>query len=156
MPITVDDLLRAARSFPITTGLGADNFSPRAVLRLPVHLVQELADLLNAAEMAGSWDDALSLVLIVLLPKEGGGYRPIGLFPSVIRIWMRARAETAREWEAETAGPEFFGCKGMGAQRAAWAAAFEAEAAKARGHDHAATLLDLVKAFEMIPHKQLV
>ena len=69
---------------------------------------------------------------------------------------MRARAETAREWEAEAAGPEFFGCKGMGAQRAAWAAAFDAEAAKARGHDHVATLLDLVKAFEMIPHKQLV
>ena len=44
----------------------------------------------------------------------------------------------------------------MGAQRAAWSAAFEAEFAAASGHDHAAALLDLVKAFEMIPHRDLV
>ena len=155
-PLVVEDILRAAASFPVTTGLGADNFSPRAVLRLPRHLVAELADLLNAAETAGSWDEALSLVLIVLLPKEGGGHRPIGLFPSVIRIWMRARSTIAREWETETAGPEFFGCQGMGAQRAAWSAAFEAEAATLVGQDPAAAMLDLVKAFEMISHQDLV
>lgn len=40
----------------------------------------------------------------------------------------------------------------MGAQRAAWTAAFSAEAAAAGGREHAAALLDLVKAFEMIPH----
>ena len=155
-PLTVEDLLQAAASFPVTTGLGADNFSPRALLRLPRALVQELAELLSKAEDAGSWDETLSLVLIVLLPKDDGGHRPIGLFPSVIRIWMRARSAVAREWERETAGPEFFGCKGMGAQRAAWGAAFDAEAAAASGHDVAAALLDLVKAFEMIPHATLV
>ena len=87
-------------------------------------------------------------MVIVLLPKDDGGHRPIGLFPGVIRIWMRARSDKARDWETETAGPEYFGCKGRGAQRAAWMAAFEAELA--------AALIDLVKAFEMIPHAHLV
>ena len=39
-----------------------------------------------------------------------------------------------------------------GAQRAAWAAAFAAEASAAQGKQHLASLLDLVKAFERIPH----
>ena len=155
-PITVDDIERAAASFPLHTGLGVDNFSPRAVLRLPHELIQGLADILNEAEQAGCWDEALELVLIVLLPKDDGGHRPIGLFPSVIRIWMRVRSGVARDWERETAGPEFYGCTGRGAQRAAWLAAYEAESATAKGADHAAALLDLVKAFEMVPHAALV
>ena len=43
----------------------------------------------------------------------------------------------------------------MGAQRAAWIAAFQAEKAKADGLEHAAALLDLVKAFERVPHDVL-
>jgi len=155
-PLTVDDLISAAATFPVNTGLGVDNFSPRAVTRLPRPLLQDLADILNKGERLGAWDEALELVIIVLLPKGDGSHRPIGLFPGIIRIWMRARSIKAREWEDETAGPEYFGCKGRGAQRAAWMAAFEAELAAAKGLDHAAALIDLVKAFEMIPHRYLV
>ena len=115
---------RAAASFPADTGLGVDNFSPRALLRLPDDALQELAHLLAAAEHLGSWPDALHLVLIVLLPKVDGGHRPIGLFPSVVRVWMRARSDLARTWEEATAMPEMFGGKGMGAQRAAWVSAY--------------------------------
>ena len=68
-------------------------------------------------------------VIIVLLPKPAGGLRPIGLFPTTIRIWMRVRLPIAQAWEAEHASPSLFGGKGMGAQRAAWTAAFKAEVA---------------------------
>ena len=44
----------------------------------------------------------------------------------------------------------------MGAQRAAWEAAFAAELASAQCKDHVQILLDLVKAFETIPHCKLV
>ena len=44
----------------------------------------------------------------------------------------------------------------MGAQRAAWQAAFAAELAGLRRLDHVQVLLDLVKAFETIPHDQLI
>ena len=39
-----------------------------------------------------------------------------------------------------------------GAQRASWAVAFAAEASAVKGKQHLASLLDLVKAFERIPH----
>ena len=44
----------------------------------------------------------------------------------------------------------------MGAQKAAWQEAFTAEAASLSGLKHAQALLDLVNAFETVPHSVLV
>ena len=44
----------------------------------------------------------------------------------------------------------------MGAQRAAWTAALGAEAAAAGGLHHGSSLLDLVKAVEVIPYYKIV
>ena len=146
----------AAATFPAGTGLGADNIAPRAFARLSEEALGSLAALFAQFELIGRWADVLSLILIILLPKSDGGVRPIGLFPSVIRIWMRARVYIARAWEAEHALPCLFGGQGMGAQRAAWEAAFAAEVAGLQRQEHLQALLDLVKAFEMIPHALLV
>lgn len=108
-PLTVDAIRRAAMSFPTGTGLGADNISPRAFARLTDQQLQELANLLMKAESDGHWSQTIPLVLIVLLLKDDGGFRPICLFPTIIRIWMRARVGTARQWEDLTAAPELLG-----------------------------------------------
>ena len=44
----------------------------------------------------------------------------------------------------------------MGAQKASWQKAFTAGAVSLGGLEHAQALLDLVKAFEIIPHWVLV
>ena len=93
---------------------------------------------------------------IVLLPKPDGGRRPIGLFPTIIRLWMRARIWTAREWERQHDHHSLFAGPDMGAQKASWKEAFAAEAAALGGLEHAQALLDLVKAFETVPHWVLV
>ena len=95
-PITIWALDFAAASFRIETRLGADNIAPRAVLRLPVEARLMLIRIFLAAEALGDWSLALNLVLIVLLPKPDGGLRPIGLFPTLVRLWMRTRAAVAR------------------------------------------------------------
>ena len=74
----------------------------------------------------------------------------------LIRIWMRARVSMARAWEAAHALPSVFGGTDMGAQKAAWQASFVAEAAALARKEHAQGLLDLVKAFETVPHAVLV
>ena len=107
-------------------------------------------------EQCGSWCEALDLVLIVLLPKSDGGRRPIGLFCTLIRLWMRARIWAARTWEATHASSSVFAGPDMGAQKASWQESFAAEAAALTGDEHAQGLLDLVKAFETIPHHVLV
>ena len=52
--------------------------------------------------------------------------------------------------------PDLYGGKGMGAQRAAWQSAYNAEAAVAAHSHFAQSLLDLVRVFEKVPHHMLV
>eukprot|EP00973_Karenia_brevis_P014474 1972678-Karenia_brevis.AAC.1 len=78
-------------TFPIGTGLGCDNVSPRAMSRLPDTLLNALGRILRRCEKLGRWPRCVCLVLIVLLAKPDGGRRPIGLLPTVVRIWARAR-----------------------------------------------------------------
>ncbi len=94
--------------------------------------------------------------LIVLLPKSDGGFRPIGLFPTIIRLWMRSRIFIAKEWEASTANPAIFGGLGKCAQAAAYQTALVVEIANLDEDAFSASMLDLVKAFETVPHDVLV
>ena len=69
---------------------------------------------------------------------------------------MRARIWAARQWERLHDHEALFAGTDMCAQRASWQEAFAAEAANLGGMDHAQALLDLVKAFETVPHWVLV
>ena len=154
-PLVPWAIRESAKSFPVSTGVGADNTSPRAVARLSDALIKALCAILMACELWGAWPALVRYVLIVLLPKSEGGRRPIGLFPTVVRVWSRARVIVARAWESAHSRPTIFGGAGMGAQRAAWVSAFKAEAAARKDATFTQSLLDLVKAFEQIPHRIL-
>ncbi len=52
-----------------------------------------------ACEATGKWPEAVAFVVVVLLPKPDGGFRPIALLRLLPRIWVRARREVATEWE---------------------------------------------------------
>ena len=146
----------AAKTFPAHTGLGSDNFAPRALERLSDESLQALATILNRAEQSGEWCKALQLVLIVLLPKPDGDRRPIGLLPMPIRVWMRARINVAREWERAHHRHNVYAGPAMGAQRAAWQTSFQAESSALSKLDYAQTNLDIVKAFEKVKHHLVV
>ena len=75
---------------------------------------------------------------------------------TLIRIWMRARICVARKWERLHDHHALFAGPDMGAQKASWQEAYAAEAAALAGMDYAQALLDLVKAFETVPHWVLV
>ena len=104
----------------------ADNIAPRALLRLSDNALQALADLYSQIEEEGRWPEDIDPVIIDLLSKNDSGYRPIGLFPTLVRVWMRIRTASARAWERTVDSPQLYGGKGMGAQRAAWLEAFTA------------------------------
>ena len=91
----------------------------------------------------------LGIVIIVLLPKDDGGFRPIGLLPFITKIWMKARREVGVEWERQQARPYPFAVEHKGADIAAWKQAARAELAAATKHKvgYAQALLDLIKAF---------
>ena len=117
--LLADELRAAARTFPAGTGLGTENVAPRAFARLSTPLLQNFATLLYVCELTGFWPSCIALVMIALLPKSDGGRRPIGLFPTIVRIWMRTRTSAVRAWEAANTVHEIFGGASMGAHRAA-------------------------------------
>ena len=64
-PITAAMIRSACKTFPVTTGLGADTLQPRALLRLSDNAVEALANIMNAAESNGTWPEFSQLVMTV-------------------------------------------------------------------------------------------
>jgi len=155
-PLDVPRLTGAMLSFPAKTGLGWDKLHPRAWLRFGQAALESLLHLFFLVESLGRWPDHIGHVLVVLLAKAAGGFRPIGLFPSVVRIWMRIRLADAVIWQSLHERPWLYASAGKGADVAAWRQAARSEQAAARGWSYGAALLDMVKAFERVPHDLLV
>ena len=110
-PITVEAMERAAGTFPDSTGLGWDQIHPKAVLRLPDGLKLRLVRILNEAEAQGKWPTMAQEVMVSLLVKPLGDYRPINLFTMLNRLWTRIRREQGREWEQRNERPYLYAGK---------------------------------------------
>ena len=82
LDIIDDCLCEAACTFPDEIGLGWDRWHPKVVCRLSLQLRQLLIMILLECERTGCWSAGVGLVLIALLEKSEGGFRPIGLLPT--------------------------------------------------------------------------
>ena len=90
-PLMPHHLKAAIVQFPNGTATGADNIAIRAYSALDDKVLLQLCMIYAVCERAGRWPSRWNTVLIVLLLKKDGGYRPVGLFVSEIRIWAKAR-----------------------------------------------------------------
>ena len=156
MPVSVPEFRGALMTFPAGSGLGWDGIHPRALDRLDDVTIQLLIDLLWICERLGKWPMAIQLVIVVLLPMNGGGWCPIGLLPVLPRIWMRVRRPVVMLWERVQARPYLYAGAAKGATVAAWKQAARGERANLWKTSYGQGLLDLVEAFERVQHKRLV
>ena len=88
---------------------------------------------MQLCEREGTWPVRVGVVVVVLLPKAEGGYRPIGLIPHMPRVWMRCRRDAAKKWEEQTDRPFLYAGAGRGSTVAAVKQAAYAEISKAMG-----------------------
>ncbi len=150
-PATVQELRMAASRFSHYTGVGADSFRPHWFSWLSTPLLATIGQFMMNIEAAGRWPGQVLQVLVHLIPKEGGGRRPIGLLASLVRWWERLRAPLIQQWRLRHARPFNWAAPGKNAEKAVWEQSLLDEAAANRGWSSASTLIDLVKAFEHIP-----
>ena len=124
--------------------------------RVSAAVIAALLRIFVLAELLGRWPEMVGIVVIALLPKVGGGNRPIGVCPSFICLWMRMRLPVAQAWQLANDRPYFFAGKAKGGDVAARKQAARAEVGAYDGLDHALALLDIVKAFDGVPWDWLV
>ena len=155
-PMSLERFKSALFSFAAGTGLGWDGVHPRALLRLSDPMLRRWMAVMLKCEREGLWPQHVGVVVIVLLPKGDGTFRPIGLLPHLPRVWMRARRDEAKQWENSCDRKFLYAGTGRGSTVAAWKQAARAEVAAASGEKYAQVLLDLVKAFERIPYRVLL
>ena len=101
-------------------------------------------------ESHGLWPGAIMTILMAQIPKSGGGMRPIGLLSGFVRLWEKARQPVIDQWRLRVRRSYNWAAKGRSPHAAVWRQALIAEEAAAKGQASAATLVDLVKAFEMV------
>ena len=155
-PLSAEALREAARQFSPATSEAFDGFHVRQLALLSDEGLEVLGLILHAVETAGKWPTQVRTLLVVLLAKPTGGFRPIALFAAVFRVWGRARRETAAAWESQYELEYFAAGRGRSATDAVWRAAVLAEAAVVKGEQAAAVLFDMVKFFERINYEKLV
>jgi hypothetical protein len=150
------ELVEAILAFPAGTAIGTDRYHPRVLLRLSPSILIALMTLFGLCEILGMWPSVVTDVLIILLGKPAGGFRPIGFFPTFVRVWFRARSKHIRRWEQEHSRTFFYAGNGKGADTAAWLQAAVMENAALSRTAAAASLIDLTKAFERVSHVGLL
>ena len=99
----------------------------------------------------------IDLLLARLIPKAGGGSRPIGLIVGIVRAFNAFLLPVvAKQWEAKnTRDFFFFGERDRDCEACAWRSAARAEFANYMGVVLASGLLDMHKAFDLVKHSIL-
>ena len=150
-PLATPAQLRAiSRSFPQKTAAGMDGWHVSHIALLSDSGLRALALVLQAAEAGSVWPTALAAILLPLLEKPTGGYRTIGVFPAVVRVWGKLRADMMAEWEDRHDLPSFSAGKGRAAEDVPWRIGVLAEEAVQSGQEAAAFTVGLEKFYETI------
>ena len=92
------------------------------------------------------------LNILKLRPKPAGGYRTIGILPTLLRMWCRIRPEFIRCWQITNARDYFWCDAGRGSEKAVWWESLANESCVLKGRQAVTVLLDLFKCFERVLH----
>ncbi len=154
--LTSTELRAAAGGFSVGTAATYDGFHPRHFFLLSDAALDSLAAILEMVEILGAWPSQVDLVVMPLLPKPRGGYRPIGLLPGIYRLWAKARRAEADRWEAANPRSYFAAASGTGPIDAVWKQAARQEAGVSEGSEAAAVMEDMESFYELMSRPRLL
>ena len=155
-PLTPEQLLQAAQAFPTKTSAGVDGFHLRNFVFLSRGGFEALSALYTASEIHGYFPSPARKVVVALLEKPAGGFRPIGIFCSLYRLWAKCRRPLCDRWEHEHDRAYYAASRGRSTVDCVWRQAVLAQTAVAKGEHSASVLWDISKFYENVSHEKLV
>ena len=154
--IEPDDLRAASLSFAIKTAMDPGGFHPRHIAMLHDDGLRVLALIMATCERNGRQPSHLARVIVALLEKVTGGYRPIGIFSTLYRVHVRARKSFFDKVEIDLDRPYYAAGKQRSAIDTVWRTAVDAEAATASKGHAGGVLTDFKKYYEHFNHRLMV
>ena len=105
-------------SFRAKTGIGVDAIHPSVWSRISENGKQSYTVLLNDVERTLTWPAQIQTLIYFLVQKTLTGERPIGLMPSIMRVWERMRKPILDQWMISQTRSYDWACKGRSAEMA--------------------------------------
>ena len=149
---TLSEVRKAIRSFSMFTAVGHDEWEPWTWRHLSDGAIEALIDIGLAMENMMVHPRQCKLNILKLLPKPAGGYKIIGILPTLLRMWCRIRREFIRCWQITNARSYFWGDAGRGSEKAVWWESLANESCVLKGRQAVTVLLDLFKCVERVLH----
>jgi hypothetical protein len=97
-PLSVKMLDMALAKTKRSTGLGCDGWDPEAIAAAPPEAKEQLVKMMQQWEDNGTVPLQLLYNIVKLIPKPGGGERPITLMPLLVRLLFKMRGYVTTEW----------------------------------------------------------
>ena len=107
-------------SFEAKMGISVGAIHPSMWSRISEKGKQLYTDLLDDVERTLTWPAQAQTLIYFLVPKTPTGDRPIGLMPSIVRVWELVRKPILDQWMTSQTRPNDWACKGLSAEIAAW------------------------------------
>ncbi len=153
-PLDEEQIRVAALSFPVATGLGADRMHPRIFANVDASTRSAVAVLLESVERSILWPAQVDLLVCAMIPKSGGGDRPVFVLPSIIRHWEKAGLPLMKDWARGMSRTYDWAAEGRSSAEAVWWQLLRAESIPDENGPEAeglvTLLLDIVKCFDRV------
>ena len=139
------------------SAVGPDGVSRQDLLSLPPQATQDLLNLLTSIEQGKPWPQQLTTGFVIALEKIPGAsttgqFRPITLLPIVYRLWGSIRAKSLLQHLCQFAPTTCTGnLPGRQASQVWYTIMSDIERSQLEAGQMSGAVLDLIKAFNLIP-----
>ena len=147
--LTTDSFTAVCVRFRKGTGIAVDWWHPRHWAWLSPEACRAFVALILYISRHLQWPSQVKLLNYFLTMKKDGGFRPLALMASLVRVVERIHAEVAEAWEKQYARTYDWAMSGRSAQDAVWQQMLHDEG-KPLGQVSATVVLDMEKAFEHV------
>ena len=143
-----DETKQVAASFRSGTAQTHDGFHVRQFKHASGGALRTVGALLQAVEALGTFPEQIRMAPMALFAKPKGGFIGIGVYPSMCRVWAKARRPYCTQWELSHRRAYVAASMGKSCVDVVWRQSLAAESGVADGKAGGAFLWDMHQVYD--------